>query len=534
MTANVLTALGGVGLFLIGMYMLSGGLRQLAGRRLHQALSRFTRTPASGALTGALTTALIQSSSATTVTAIGFVSAGLLTFSHALGIIFGANIGTTLTGWLVALLGFKLDLGQVVLPLVLVGALMQVLAKGNAAAAGRAVSGFALLFVGIDMMKDGMNAFQGIVTPSNFPGDDLWGRLQLVGIGIAITIVTQSSSAGVATALAALGAGAISFPQAAAMVIGMDVGTTFTAVLASVGGSTMARRTGVAHVVYNLMTGSMAFALLPVAATAHDALLPGDPQLALVGFHSVFNALGVLLVLPFTPRFAQLIEYLVPRSGPRLTDRLDSALLKETDVAVRAVAATVEDLCRALSLNIAHLLDPERSETAVCGDETFRQAMDETRTYLREVNTTAIPEDANDMFEAALHTLDHLGRLHYRCMRADRIATILSNPDLRRHAHEFADLARQMAVAEGAQFPEEEINAFRREMRAERKAWRLHVIDRAADGRLSYDLAEEQMDAQRWLHRSAYHLWRMALHLNELHLPDELRTPRSKAAETSG
>ncbi|MEY8841056.1 Na/Pi cotransporter family protein, partial [Cribrihabitans sp. XS_ASV171] len=220
MNSDILAALGGVGLFLIGMHMLSGGLRALAGDRLRALLARFTRTPLSGAATGAAVTALIQSSSATTVTAIGFVSAGLLTFSHALGIIFGANIGTTVTGWLVAILGFKLDLGQTVLPLVLVGALLQLLGRGDWARSGQALAGFSLLFIGIDAMKDGLEAFEGIVTPQDFPEDTVLGRLQLVGIGVLITLVTQSSSAGVATALAALGAGAISFPQAAALVIG--------------------------------------------------------------------------------------------------------------------------------------------------------------------------------------------------------------------------------------------------------------------------------------------------------------------------
>lgn len=225
-------------------------------------LGSFTSTPVTGALTGAATTAVVQSSSATTVAAVGFVASGLLTFPQALGIIFGANLGTTLTGWLVAILGFKLDLGQIALPFVFLGAAMKLAFSGRVALVGQAIAGFYLIFIGIEHMKDGLDAFSGIVTPTDFPPDTILGRLQLILIGILITLVTQSSSAGVATALAALGAGAINFPQAAALVIGMDVGTTFTAVLATLGGGTMARRTGYAHVIYNVLTGFMAFLLL--------------------------------------------------------------------------------------------------------------------------------------------------------------------------------------------------------------------------------------------------------------------------------
>ena len=151
------------------MALMTEGLRQLAGDALRQTLARFTRSPTSGAITGAAVTALIQSSSATVVAAVGFVSAGLLTFPQALGICFGANIGTTATGWLVALGGFKLDLGRIALPLVFAGALLRLLGKARTKALGNALAGFALVFVGIDALKDGMDAFTGVVTPESFP-----------------------------------------------------------------------------------------------------------------------------------------------------------------------------------------------------------------------------------------------------------------------------------------------------------------------------------------------------------------------------
>jgi phosphate:Na+ symporter len=188
---GTLQALGGLGLFLFGMVILTEGLRSLAGRSLRLALCRFTRSPATGALTGAVTTAVVQSSSATTVAAVGFVGAGLITFPQSLGIIFGANIGTTITGWLVALIGFKLSLGTAVLPVVLAGALLYLFGNRRWRHIGYALAGFGLIFVGITALQAGMESLRDIVTPESFPANTTFGRLQLVAIGIGITIITQ-------------------------------------------------------------------------------------------------------------------------------------------------------------------------------------------------------------------------------------------------------------------------------------------------------------------------------------------------------
>jgi phosphate:Na+ symporter len=294
---TIAEALGGLGLFLLGMIVMTEGLRSLAGNAMRAALMRFTQTPLSGAITGAVATALLQSSSATTVATVGFVSAGLLPFPHALGVIFGANLGTTITGWLVAIVGFKLQLDTVVLPLIFIGASLKLLAGEKYSKTGVAIAGFGLIFVGISTLQTAMGGFQGVLTPASLPGDAWLGRLQLVGIGIGVTLVTQSSSAGVATTLAALYAGAINFPQAAALVIGMDVGTTVTAVMATLGGSIAARRTGFSHVVYNLVTGAIALGLITPYLALWERLAPGqlvqNAEIGLVAFHSCFNLVGV-------------------------------------------------------------------------------------------------------------------------------------------------------------------------------------------------------------------------------------------------
>ncbi|MDQ1362380.1 MAG: phosphate:Na+ symporter, partial [Pseudomonadota bacterium] len=144
---STLNAIGGLGLFLLGMVIMTDGLRSMAGDAVRNVLMRFTRSPLSGAVTGAVTTVILQSSSATTVTAVGFVGAGLMSFSQALGVIFGANIGTTLRGWVIVLVGFKLQLGLILMPLILFGALARLLSRSYMAHIGFALAGFGLIFV---------------------------------------------------------------------------------------------------------------------------------------------------------------------------------------------------------------------------------------------------------------------------------------------------------------------------------------------------------------------------------------------------
>jgi phosphate:Na+ symporter len=186
-------------------------LRQLSGGQTRAVPARFTRTPLRGALSGMLTTAVVQSSSAATVTAVGFVGAGLIGFPQAVGVIIDANLGTTITGWMVVLLGFKLKLRLATLPVLLTGALQRVRARGTAARVGAVLVGLGLLFLGLEMMTQALRGFSGFPTPATLPPDTWPGRGLLVAIGIAATLVTQSSSAGVATTLALLGAGSISF-----------------------------------------------------------------------------------------------------------------------------------------------------------------------------------------------------------------------------------------------------------------------------------------------------------------------------------
>lgn len=518
MGTGLLQAIGGLGMFLLGMVVMTEGLRELAGETLQRVLARFTKSPTSGAATGAATTAVIQSSSATSVAAIGFVDAGLLTFPQALGILFGANLGTTITGWLVALLGFKLDLGTLVMPLALVGVLMFLFAKGRTRHGGFALAGFALIFVGIDMMQGGMAGLEGTVTPETFPVDTWGGRLLLIGIGILITLLTQSSSAGVATAITAVSIGAISFPQAAAMVIGFDVGTTFTAMIATIGGSVPARRTGFSHVIYNLMTGALAYLLLSVYPWALERLLPGaiqsDPELALVGFHTFFNTLGVLAILPATNAFARLIIRLVPERGPALIRRLNNTLISQPAIAMQAVTTTLFEIIDhvmallPLLLVKGHAFDeslPELTQAA--------NALREVDLYLDKVVTSPAQGKVHSQHVSALHVSDHLKRVVHRCRDPKSVEVIRSDAELSAIAETVqlsAVRLRSWLKKQREPTPIDDLHQSWENVVARTGPYREHICMRVALDEIGHEDASFRLEGIRWLRRVLFHLWRIA------------------------
>lgn len=521
MLTHVLEGLGGLGLFLLGILVLTEGLRALAGDSVQRVLARFTKSPSSGALVGAGLTAMLQSSSVTTVTTVGFVSAGLLTFSQALGVLFGANIGTTATGWLVALFGFELSIGSAALPLLFVGVLLKLFGKRKLSSAGWALAGFAVIFLGIATMQAGMSGLEGSLTPGDFPADGFSGRLLLVGIGALVTVVTQSSSAGVATALTAVDGGVISFAQAAAMVIGMDVGTTSTTAFATLGGSASTRRTGYAHVVFNLFTGVMALALLDPYVHVLDSLVEGGPAahatLALVGFHTTFNALGVVLVLPFSAAFARLMTRLVPERGPDLTAHLGSKPLADAHAAALSLSAAVRAMAAELLQGIVNALEP-RSPAEVDGERLERvdRAVDEARRFADRVVATPERPEAYRLLLASLHALDHLDRLVDRCRHDGRIATLREDPAL----VELSARVRtrlEVAVAALTEVGQARAEAGLREVRGavheEHAPLRERLLVAAARRELKLDQAIERLDAARWLDRTTYHAWRIVLNL---------------------
>lgn len=518
--AITLLAIGGLGIFLLGMIVMTDGLKSLAGEALQRNLMRFTRSPSSGVVTGALSTALLQSSSATTVAAVGFVGAGLMTFPSALGIIFGANVGTTITGWMVALLGFNLQLGTLLLPVILLGTLLRLFGHGHWSNGGYAVAGFGLIFVGIEMMQSGMSGLSHLFTLSQFPADSLSSRLVLVGIGILFTLVTQSSSAGVAMALSALFSGFIDFPQAAALVIGMDIGTTITAALATIGASTEARRTGFSHVIYNLLTATGALLLLSPYIWLWESLSPGliysQAEIALVAFHTTFNLLGVVLVLPFTQHFARLMQQLVRERGIHFSHELDQALLAQPKIALPLSQQVIQQELLTMLHHLASLLDSQTPPPTL-NLYQMQIELDQTHAYLDQIHLQSTDGGEWLQLVALMHILDHLQRLHERCEEeAYRPIKTRSNRDLRTHCEQLAltvsetinDL-NQQKWHQAQQRTEKMVEAIQTMV----SPCRREVMIKIASGELTVSQGTVSLDAIRWLQRVSQHIAKLTEHL---------------------
>jgi phosphate:Na+ symporter len=341
---------GGLGLFLLGMGLMTDGLKLAAGPALHRILAGATRTRAHALGSGMLVTALVQSSSAITVATIGFVNAGLLALGPALWVLFGANVGTTMTGWIVALVGLKFKVEALAMPLAGLGALLRLTGEGRRSGAiGTALAGFGLLFMGIALLQQ---SFAGLAGQISLPqGQGALSVLAQLGIGVLMTVLMQSSSAAMAITLTAAQGGLIDLQGAAAVVIGANVGTTITAVLAAIGATPNARRAAAAHVAFNVLTGAAALLLLPwlvqALGQAREALdMPPDPATRLALFHTTFNLLGVLLMWPLADR---LTRWLQQRFRAREENEAQAQFLDDTVLAVPTLAldALTREVARA-------------------------------------------------------------------------------------------------------------------------------------------------------------------------------------------
>ncbi len=288
------------------MHMMTEGLKLAAGRALEGLLERGTATAPRGLAAGMTITALVQSSTAVTVASIGFVNTGLLSLKNALWVIFGSNVGTTMNAWLVAALGFGFRIDAFALPFVGIGAVLMLAGRTvRSRALGQALAGFGVLFLGIDVLKDSFSGVGSMVDLQDFIAPGLTGWLILIGIGTLLTVLMQASGAVIAIVITAAQGGLLTVEAACAMVIGTNIGTTSTAILSAMGATSNARLAA-AHVLFNLVTGAVALLMLPLLIALLGVLRewfeqPATPAVMIAMFHTAFNLLGVLLMVPIAP-----------------------------------------------------------------------------------------------------------------------------------------------------------------------------------------------------------------------------------------
>ncbi len=338
--------LAGLGIFLFGMFLMEEAIKRLAGRTFKRFIRKHTRNTFEAILNGTLITALLQSSSVVSLMTLAFVGAGILSLRNALGIIFGSNLGTTLKGWIVAALGFKLNFETLSLPMIAIGALIMVLLSRweRLAAWGKALTGFGFLFLGLGYMKESIDFLAESVDLTEYMAYGPWAFLI---IGFILTAIIQSSSATMVITLSALNAGIIPFESAAAMVIGADLGTTITALIGGMPGASEKKQVAMGHFTFNLVVDVIAFILLtPLIYLVREVFGVHDEIMGLVVFHSTFNILGIFLFVPFLNLFTRFLQNRFPGDQDDVATYINTLSINIPEAALEGLEKETQGLLR--------------------------------------------------------------------------------------------------------------------------------------------------------------------------------------------
>jgi phosphate:Na+ symporter len=399
---------GGLCMFLFGMKEMSDGLQQSAGERMRKAMNLMTGNRIVGIFTGFMVTAIIQSSSATTVIIVSFVNAGLITLTQSIGVIFGANIGTTLTGWFVSLIGFKLSISALALPAIGIGFFLNLI-KWKYKSIGDLIMGFGFLFLGLHFLTEGMGSIHEII---NFDAIAMFRDMGYLAIiigacaGIVMALLINSSTATIAIIMTMAFNDLVTYEMAAGMLIGANLGTTVSAPLAAIAGNTGARRAALVHVMFNVIGFAWALPFLLPMLNLVDIIIPGDPWAAisgnaaipvhLAGLHTIYNIINVSLFLPFVNQYAKLVSFIIPEKPEEekvhYKFALSSAKTSTPELNILRVekeicnmAGIVSSMYARFSTMLRELLETEDKENAA---EELCQELKQKENYIDEMRET--------------------------------------------------------------------------------------------------------------------------------------------------
>ena len=472
---QILTLLGALGMFLYGMNLMSAGLQKAAGSKMRGFLTKMTSTPFKGVLSGLGITSVIQSSSATTVMTVGFVNAGLLTLKQAIGVIMGANIGTTVTAWLVAWLGFKADISLFAVPLMAVGFILSLSKSDKRRHISELVVGFSLLFLGLSLMKESVPDLRE--TPEvlafirEWTGFGFGSVLIFLLFGTVLTLVLQSSSATMALTLIMVNMGWIPFEMGAAMVLGENIGTTITANIAAAVGNVNARRAALAHTLFNVFGVCWALLLFkpflalvgmtitwmglpnPLDIDHTMAMTEGESTATLYGIsmlHTMFNVINTLLLIWFTKQMVKIVTFVI--KDKKTSEEEDTLKLRFIDAGPLSTAELAIGQARNEVIHFANIsrqgLEYVRRAVKAKDDKEF-EAMRKKLVKYEEISDrieyeiaqflNALPEDSisEETRNEVKRTYKIIGELESLGDSGEAISRILS----RRNSHnqKFSD-----------------------------------------------------------------------------------------------
>ncbi len=420
--AAIVELLGGLGLFLLGIHHLTDGLKGLAGDSLRRALQRVVSGRFSAVLSGAFFTAVIQSSTAAILTVIGFVSAGLVNFVQAVGMIIGATLGTTSTLWLVALFGLRFRISAAALPMLGIGAFLWLVARGKTRSFGAMLAGFGLIFTGIDFLQTAMSGVSWNLEA--FAGHGWGARWILAGIGIVMSIVMQSSTAAGATTLVALNAGSLTFQQGCAMIVGQSIGTAATTGLVMIGGGLAVRRASMAHIIFSVIVGVLGILFLGPLTAASEwvgaRLYDPDGVLAMATFSTLFKFAGIVVFYPWLGSFAKFIIRISGKGSESAVSRLDPVLAQGgATVALEAAWRAILEISRGAIDAIQRRLAGETVKY-----DPPAEAVQQTEHFLESLSIeTTDMGTIGPRLVRLVHALDHLSELNDDLTRIPPVAT---------------------------------------------------------------------------------------------------------------
>ena len=454
---QIFTLLGALGMFLYGMNLMSSGLQKAAGDRLRNFLSAMTSNPFKGVLTGLGITSVIQSSSATTVMVVSFVNAGLLTLAQAISVIMGANIGTTVTAWLVSWLGFKADISIFAVPLMALGFVLSISKKSQRRNIAELIVGFSLLFLGLSLMKNSVPDLSETPEVLSFiqgwQGHGFGSVLLFLALGTVLTLVLQSSSATMALTIMMLNFGWIRFDMACAMVLGENIGTTITANIAAAVGNTSAKRAALAHTVFNVFGVIWALILFPyflklvgfitagifglpnpsgetfaVVAGAEGA--QSDTQTAalygLSMLHTLFNTINTLILIWFIPLIEKIVCMVIKDSKNKEDDAyrlryINAGPLATPELAIEQAFKEIGHFARISRNGLGYIreavneTDPDKFEEYRAKLVKYEEISDrieyEIATFLNDVSAGEISESTSIKIKAMYKIIGELESL---------------------------------------------------------------------------------------------------------------------------
>lgn len=337
--------IAGIAIFLIGMVFMEDGFKLFSGGILEKVIQKSTSSIPKAIGTGFLSTSIVQSSSLVSIIVISFLSAGLISLSGAIGIVFGSNIGTTTTAWIVSTFGVKIKISAYAMPMIIFGVLFRFSGSNGLKGLGNVLLGLGFVFLGISYMKDGFETLKAGLDLSQFAMEGYLGIIVYIALGAIATIIIQSSSATMALIITALATGQIVYLNALELAIGANIGTTVTAVIAALASNSNGKRLAVAHFIFNITTGIIAILFLYQLADFVDflaskiSIAADDYTMKLALFHTVFNIIGVIVVSPFTYKLEKFLKglFINEKSSKSKPRYLDNGLLKIPDAALIGV-----------------------------------------------------------------------------------------------------------------------------------------------------------------------------------------------------